>query len=117
MKEFKMPEMYMGIQIYACVVAPNQKKAAEVLGRSLYEIKTYANSFEPRSAAKDNPMEKHGIFEWSGQTPYFVPKDQIGVAIPWAVVKRMIREYKAKYPNWQDAEKEAKKNLLIKLLP
>ena len=117
MKEFQIPEMYMGIQIFACVVAPSQKKAAEVLGRSLYEIKTYAHSFEPRSAAKDNPMEKHGIFEWSGQAPYFVPKNQIGVAIPWLVVKRMIREYKAKYPSWQDAEEAAKKNPSTRLLP
>ncbi len=95
MKEISIREYYKGIYLTCIVVVKFIKDAGILLDTNAYNIKTYGNVGKPRTKlAIDNPYLRLAKFEKSGEIPYFIKEELIGIPMKYIDAKHLIDEHR-----------------------
>jgi hypothetical protein len=104
MKTYALQKIYRGIQIEWIVCCNTNKEAALAFDCSLYMIKNWAFCLSKEDPiASLQPSVIFARFFKSGEIPYFVPKEKIGVTIPLDEAKSMIDKHREKFKTHKDA--------------
>lgn len=96
--------MYRGVQFDLVFDTKNRRTAALLLECSSYNIRTYCSIVNPsEDFISENPDRLFAKFERTGEVPYFVPEEYIGVPIDIQTAKDMIDNHREKFKTHREA--------------